>query len=627
MSEKDEMLARIEDYLTEHGLPLHKKFKCLNPAHHDRHPSMSYDPKRHRVHCFSCGADYDLVDLVGIEEGLDNRAAFRRCAERYGLKKTHVSFFPETRPEQGKPRRRKKPPEPEPTEKPKPVDPDTTRYLELCRERAGETGYFTLRGIPEEIVRRFGLGYDPAQQCVVLPCDGGAYVRRSVTGKRYLNQKGQGSPLWGEALLDGDAPVFVVEGYFDALSIWTLGGQALALNGSPNARKLIAAVERREKHAPLILIPDSDEAGQAWANEVCKALPDAAVAPAIEGAKDMNELLLNDRHAAKQILTGGIAAWQEGLAARQAVEQEAVLAYRQTSAGGQIAAFQRYIVQQARIPAIRTGFDGLDKRLDGGLYPGLYVFGAISSLGKTAFLMQVADQIAQQGQDVLVFSLEMSRFELMARSVSRETFRLASDYRLAKTVRGVLDGRRYAGYTADERRLLDDALIEYMSYADHIYIFEGDHETGLDEILRAVETHFERTGNVPVVIIDYLQIIAPVDVHFTDKQNTDRVVCGLKKLSRHWACPVIAISSFNRENYNTEVSMNAFKESGGIDYSADVLLGLQARGAGRRDFNIDVEKRKDPRELELKIIKNRSAALGDPIEYLYYPAFSCFSEH
>lgn len=72
--------------------------------------------------------------------------------------------------------------------------------------------------------------------------------------------------------------------------------------------------------------------------------------------------------------------------------------------------------------------------------------------------------------------------------------------------------------------------------------------------------------------------------------------------------------------------MSAFKESGGIDYSADVLLGLQARGAGRPGFQIDEEKRKDPRELELKILKNRSAALGQPISLRYYPAFSCFME-
>lgn len=166
----------------------------------------------------------------------------------------------------------------------------------------------------------------------------------------------------------------------------------------------------------------------------------------------------------------------------------------------------------------------------------------------------------------------------------------------------------------------------YAAYAGHIYFREGDHETGLDYIQSEVARHIAETGEKPVVLIDYLQIIAPVDVHFTDKQNLDRIVCALKKMSRQYELTVFAISSFNRENYNLEVSMNAFKESGGIDYSADVLLGLQARGAGRPGFQIDEEKRKDPRELELKILKNRSAALGQPISLRYYPAFSCFME-
>ena len=43
--------------------------------------------------------------------------------------------------------------------------------------------------------------------------------------------------------------------------------------------------------------------------------------------------------------------------------------------------------------------------------------------------------------------------------------------------------------------------------------------------------------------------------------------------------------------------MSAFKESGGIDYSADVLIGLQAKGAGKPSFNIDEAKRADPREI------------------------------
>lgn len=129
-----------------------------------------------------------------------------------------------------------------------------------------------------------------------------------------------------------------------------------------------------------------------------------------------------------------------------------------------------------------------------------------------------------------------------------------------------------------------------------------------------------------MVLIDYLQLIAPVDVHFTDKQNLDRIVCALKKMSRQYELTVFAISSFNRENYNLEVSMNAFKESGGIDYSADVLLGLASPGRGPSRLPDRRGKTEGPRELELKILKNRSAALGQPISLRYYPAFSCFME-
>ena len=58
-------------------------------------------------------------------------------------------------------------------------------------------------------------------------------------------------------------------------------------------------------------------------------------------------------------------------------------------------------------------------------------------------------------------------------------------------------------------------------------------------------------------------------------------------------------------------------------------LQIYDRLTPRQDIElllIDEEKRKDPRELELKVLKNRSAALGQPIPLRYYPAFSCFEE-
>lgn len=70
-----------------------------------------------------------------------------------------------------------------------------------------------------------------------------------------------------------------------------------------------------------------------------------------------------------------------------------------------------------------TGFEELDIKLDGGFHGSqLICVGAISSLGKTSWVLQIASQIAEQGKDVLIFSLEMSRDELNAKTISRYSY-------------------------------------------------------------------------------------------------------------------------------------------------------------------------------------------------------------
>lgn len=597
----DSLRPRIEDYLLEKGVNPKKRFRCLNPAHLDRDPSMGYDPKRHKVHCFACGADYDLFDLIALDEGLSSPGeALEWASRRYGRgdarsrgaaepRKDAVSALAERRRE------------------------ERERSLPAAGDGAD---YFARRGLSRETVNRFRLGYEPERRCVVIPCEGGRAVRRSVDGKRYLNEAGRPSPLFQPELLAGDEPVFLTEGAFDALSAEELGFRAAALNGAGNREKAAALLRARERSGPVLVVTDSDAAGEAWAAALQGEFPWLYRCPPVPMGKDLNESLLADRAETERYLAACLEDWR----ANQPPPYESL------SAAGRLEDLERYIAERAERPPLSTGFPALDKALDGGLYEGLYVLGAVSSLGKTAFCMQIADSLAKQGQDVLAFTLEMSAFELMARSISRESF-LCDKSRgraLAKTVRGVLDGRRYASYGPRERRCLEEAKARYAAYAGRIWFREGDHETGMEEIRREVRRHIAETGRRPVVLLDYLQIVAPADVHFTDKQNLDRTVCALKKLSRAEELTVLAISSFNRENYNVEATMSAFKESGGIDYSADVLLGLQARGAGSRSFNLDEEKRKDPRELELKILKNRTAALGDPVPLRYYPAFSCF---
>ena len=626
----DSLRPRIIDYLYDRGIDPRKRFRCLNPSHLDRDPSMGFDPKRNKVHCFACGADYDLFDLLALDNNLSSPAdALSLASERYGdgSARRSVSFSAAGSSHiTNRPAKRAAPDGGEggvggcaPSFFSE--EPLSSSYLSDCFAHRDETPYFTQRGLSADTVTRFRLGYDPNHDCVVLPCEDGRCVRRAVSEKRYLNEKGRPSPLFQPELLTGAGEgdlVFLLEGTFDALSAEELGYHAAALNGSGNREKAAALLRGLSKPAPILLLTDSDPAGETWAAALTAEFPWLYRCPPVPYGKDLNESLCHDRDETARFLAQCAADW----AAQQPPP------YKETSAAGRMDDFLAYFQKQAARPPLKTGFPKIDEALDGGLYDGLYVIGAVSSLGKTAFCMQMADQLAQQGRDVLVFSLEMMAWELMARSISRESFLLdtSARRRMAKTARGVLDGRRWSQYTTQEKAHLDAARDAYAAYAGHIYFREGDHETGLDYIQSEVARHIAETGEKPVVLIDYLQIIAPVDVHFTDKQNLDRIVCALKKMSRQYELTVFAISSFNRENYNLEVSMNAFKESGGIDYSADVLLGLQARGAGRPGFQIDEEKRKDPRELELKILKNRSAALGQPISLHYYPAFSCFME-
>lgn len=74
--------------------------------------------------------------------------------------------------------------------------------------------------------------------------------------------------------------------------------------------------------------------------------------------------------------------------------------------------------------AFPTGFSILDGILNGGLREGLTVIGALSGLGKTTMLLQIANNIAEQGEDVIYFSLEMNKSELLTRTISRLSYQI-----------------------------------------------------------------------------------------------------------------------------------------------------------------------------------------------------------
>ncbi|MDL2234185.1 toprim domain-containing protein, partial [Ruminococcaceae bacterium OttesenSCG-928-L11] len=625
----------LKEYLQQRGLPLRQKFHCLNPEHPDAHPSMSYNARAENVHCFSCGATYDLLDLIGMDYGLvDVAEQYRKACELFRIDEiSGVARSP--KPSVGP----KQPYLPMGTDadsleallrqlpvlvgqgekKPVTVAAPSDRAAELEAIRAksdGTLSYLTERGLSPELCARHGLFQ--AEDRVYFPVREAGRVTgwcaRALTDgitPRYRNSKGE-LGLWNGDLLAADGKgrtLFVTEGIMDALCLEELGQQAVALCGSQNTGKLLRRLERDTAHANswnYVVCGDNDDAGRAMNEKLLQGLAalrlQAKAFPLPPAAEDIAALYQSSRLELRAIV--------------QALAVPGEPDYGQLSAAAALDTFFRAVEANRCRPTIATGFPRLDKALDGGLYPGLYVLGAISSLGKTSFLLQMADSIAATGRDVLFFSLEQSRHELMAKSLSRYT--ALHNPSKAWTTRQLLSGGCGDGDT------LNRARRQYEQAGKSLFIKESIGDTGVEEIRRDVAEHRRCRGVSPVVFVDYLQILAPVSPYASDKQNTDKAVIELKKISRDFETPVVAVSSFNRDNYRNQVTMEAFKESGAVEYSSDVLLGMQLAGIGARDFDVNAAKKENPRRIEVVLLKNRNGAPYARLPFAYDARFNLF---
>jgi len=286
--------------------------------------------------------------------------------------------------------------------------------------------------------------------------------------------------------------------------------------------------------------------------------------------------------------------------------------------------------QKERIeePEVATGLFSLDEALGGGLYPGLFAIGSMPSLGKTAFVMQMADHIASQGRRVLFFSLEMSRYELVCRSLTRIMYLNGTRIATGSVLSGEYDGKdliELDGYKEALKQLKDGP-------GKYLTINECNYRLNIDAIEKDIQNYIERTLVKPVIFVDYLQIVQPNSdgTKKTDKQNIDIIITELKRISRKLGVPIVLISSFNRTAYNESASFSSFKESGSIEYTTDVLAVLELRYKPTdKKGKVDEEalnqiKNQEPRELRLVLLKNRRGKAYETIDIDYWPRFNFF---
>lgn len=288
---------------------------------------------------------------------------------------------------------------------------------------------------------------------------------------------------------------------------------------------------------------------------------------------------------------------------------------------------------------IKTGFTELDKLLGGGLTPNLYVLGAISSLGKSTFLLQMAQNIALE-RPVMYFSLEMSAYRHAEKAVMR---RLYLDIRGKKDIpkpdAGLLtDAEKLRRLDPNTKRCLTDAINSFNESSGNLYIVdrEGDPEPftagKVEQYINDFYNYLpEDKRMMPVVIVDYLQLLRSPNPSYsgTERQLVDENIAKLWHIAHfagHMGTPVIVISSINRDNYEKPISFAAFKESGSIEFSADIVLGMQYRNVGQPDFDFHTEVAKEARELELVLLKNRYGPGQVSCYFDFEPAYSNFEE-
>lgn len=203
-----------------------------------------------------------------------------------------------------------------------------------------------------------------------------------------------------------------------------------------------------------------------------------------------------------------------------------------------------------------TGFKDLDERYGGIGNTALWVLAARPAQGKTALAMNIAYNIARQGKEVIVFSLEMGKEELGDRLMAS-----ASGVNSKKIRSGQLEDQEWNSLSAGVLKLrpLKIHVIDIPAIDIHR--------------AKAIARKFKRFGEIGLIVIDYLQLMtdSKAKSRFDEVSSVSR---ELKVLAKMIGCPVLALSQLNRgveSRPNKRPLMSDLRESGQIEQDADII--------------------------------------------------------
>ena len=282
---------------------------------------------------------------------------------------------------------------------------------------------------------------------------------------------------------------------------------------------------------------------------------------------------------------------------------------------------------QARSRVWPTGFDILDVNLSGGFRSGeLILLGGPQGLGKTTWALQVARNIARSGRTVLVFSYEHDLQTLLIRLVALEASQLGGvDAPNINRIRKTFEGTD--GQTGSLRERLSNtdggakAIDVVEEYAERLLLHRSaGHATDLEVIRNAVQRVHEDTGQLPLVVVDYLQKVHVPHGSLEEAERVTLVVEGLKDLALDQDVPVLAIVASDKEGIHAgkRMRVNHLRGSSALAYEADTVLLLNDKYdvVARHHLMYNISNAERFRQWAvLSIEKNRNGQSGIDMEF------------
>uniref|UniRef100_A0A7C4CCM7 Replicative DNA helicase n=1 Tax=Fervidobacterium thailandense TaxID=1008305 RepID=A0A7C4CCM7_9BACT len=258
------------------------------------------------------------------------------------------------------------------------------------------------------------------------------------------------------------------------------------------------------------------------------------------------------------------------------------------------------------VTGIPTGFKKLDEMTSGFHKSDLIIIAARPSVGKTAFALNLAKNMATVGEaSVGIFSLEMSKEQLIQRLLCMESL-----VDLQKVRRGWLSDEEWKRLVAGASKLMKANIII-------------DDESNLEpRVLRAKARRMKKEYNVDAIFIDYLQLMNLGDRRDSRQQEISEISRSLKLLARELDIAIVALSQLSRaveQREDKRPRLSDLRESGAIEQDADVVIFLYREEYYKKQ-HVDL-----PHETEIIIGKQRNGPIGT-VTLMFNPSFTNFFE-